>query len=101
MVATVEDAIKDTFLIIAKFDIDKAIFDSQIEKKVKLTYDHAVGSKCHYKTSRCWKGFRDHIYYFKMENYRHEQLWKIKPSTGEQTMIKEWTNTYKTWDLQF
>ena len=99
LVATLQDKDGDVFLLVKKILLT-GDFHAE-EHIIKLTYDSQVGTKCHYKTSRCWKGFRNHIYYFTMENYRHEKLWKLNVLTGEKESLGEWTNQYKTWDIQF
>ena len=80
LVATLSDEQGDTYLLVRKI-LEDGSFAPE-EHKIKVTYDSAVGAKCHYKTSRCWKGFRNHIYFFTMENYRQEKFWKMNVQTG-------------------
>lgn len=99
LVATLSNSSGGTFLYIKKIN-NNCSFDSQ-EEIIELTYDNAVGSKCGFKSSKCWKGFKHYIFYFSMTNYREEKLWKYNVRNGKNECLGSWKNQYKTWDIQF
>jgi len=90
LVATLSDKNDGTFLLIKKINNDGS-FASQ-EEIIELTYDNAVGSKCGIKSSKCWTGFKNSIFFFSMTNYREEKLWKYDVRTGEKQCLNSWNN---------